>query len=496
MRRGAQRRELLDRLVRRPVLAEPDAVVGEDERRRDPHQRGEPDRRLHVVAEDQEAGPERAEAGEHEAVDDRPHPELADAEVQVAIAVAALLHAAAVVDQRQRRGREVGGAAHQLGHVGGHPLDDVLRGLAGGDHAGVRALLGHVGVPARRRAAVDDDALEVGGQLRELGLVGLEAAVPLLHELVAAADRLAEVRERLVGHEERLLARPAVGLLGEADLLVAERRAVRPGGVLLVRRADRDVAADDDQARLLLVAARVRERLLDALQRHVLAEVLDVPAVGLVALADVLAHRERGVALDRDVVVVVEDGQPAEAEVAGEGARLVADALLHIAVGRDHVRVVIDDVVAGAVEAGGEHALGEREPDAHGDALAERAGRRLDPRRVAVLGMAGGRRAELAEVLEVVQREAVAAQVERAVQQHRRVAGAEHEAVAIRPLGMRGRVLHHPRVEHVRERRERHRRPRVAGVRLLDSVHRQRPDRVDAELIERRRVFCDGHEAS
>ena len=45
------------------------------------------------------------------------------------------------------------------------------------------------------------------------------------------------------------------------------------------------------------------------------------------------------------------------------------------------------------------HALGERHADGGGDALAERAGGRLDPRRMAVFGMAGGHGAELAEVL-------------------------------------------------------------------------------------------------
>ena len=324
--------------------------------------------------------------------------------MQVAAAVVALLDAAAAVDQRQRRRRQVGGAADELGHVGRDPLDHVLGRLAGGDHAGVGALGRDVGVPALRRAAVDEDALELGGQLGVRAAVGLEAVVPRLDLVVALGDRLAEVLERLLGDEERLLAGPAVGLLGELDLLVAERRAVRAGRVLLVRRADRDVAADDDQARLVLDRAGGGERLLDAVQRHVLAEVLDVPAVRLVALADVLAHRERRVALDRDVVVVVEDGQAAEAEVAGERGGLVLDALLHVAVGRDHVGVVVDDVVAGLVEAGGEHALGEREADRRRDALAERAGRRLDARHVAVLGVAGGRRAELAEVLEVVER--------------------------------------------------------------------------------------------
>jgi transketolase N-terminal domain/subunit len=187
---------------------------------------------------------------------------------------------------------------------------------------------------------------------------------------------------------------------------------------------------------------------------------------------------------------------PAEAEVAGKRGGLVLDALLHVAVGRDHVRVVIDDVVARLVEAGGEHALGERDPDGGGDALAERPGRRLDPGQVAVLGVAGGRRAELAEVLQVVERDAVAAEEQRAVEQHRRVPGAEDEPVAVGPVRVRRGVLHHSRVERVGQRRERHRRARVAGVGLLHAVHRERADRVDAELIERRRVFCDGHAAS
>ena len=60
--------------------------------------------------------------------------------------------------------------------------------------------------------------------------------------------------------------------------------------------------------------------------------------------------------------------------------------------------------------------------------------------------------------------------------------GREHEAVAVEPVRVRRVVLHDPRVEHVRERRERHRGARMAGVRLLDRVHRERADRVDREL--------------
>ena len=207
-----------------------------------------------------------------------------------------------------------------------------------------------------------------------------------------------------------------------------------------------------------------------------------MPAVGLVALADVLGEGERRVALDRDVVVVVEDDQAAEAEVAGQRARLGGDPLLEVAVGDDHVGEVADHLL---VEAGGEHALAERHADRGRDALSERPGGGLDPRRVAVLGVAGGRRAELAEVLEVVERDPVPGQVQDRVQEHRRVAGRQHEAVARGPVRVLRRMAHHARVEQVGHGRQRHRRARVARVGLLDRVHRERADGVDAQLVER-----------
>ena len=106
-----------------------------------------------------------------------------------------------------------------------------------------------------------------------------------------------------------------------------------------------------------------------------LAEVHDVPAVGLEAHADVVAVGERGVAVDRDVVVVVDADQVAEPLVAGERGGLVADALHEAAVAGDHERVVVDDVVA---ELRAQAPLGDRHADGVGEALAERPGGDLD----------------------------------------------------------------------------------------------------------------------
>ena len=68
--------------------------------------------------------------------------------------------------------------------------------------------------------------------------------------------------------------------------------------------------------------------------------------------------------------------------LAGEPDRLVADPLHQAAVAGDHPGVVVDDLPP---EARRQALLGDRHADRVGEPLAERPGRRLDPRGVAVL---------------------------------------------------------------------------------------------------------------
>ena len=85
-----------------------------------------------------------------------------------------------------------------------------------------------------------------------------------------------------------------------------------------------------------------------------------MPAVRLEALRDVVAVRERGVAVDRDVVVVVDEHQAAELQVAGERRGLVADALHEVAVAADAEDAVVADLGA---EARAQVLLGDRDAD-------------------------------------------------------------------------------------------------------------------------------------
>ena len=246
-----------------------------------------------------------------------------------------------------------------------------------------------------------------------------------------------------------------------------------------------DVRADRDERRALGFVAPGRQRGLERVEVLGVLDPLHVPAVGLQARRVVLAvEADRRRAVDRDAVVVVADHQLAEPEVPGDRGGFLADALHQVPVGADRVGVVVDDLLARAVEALGEEALGDRHADGVGEALPERPGRDLDPGRVPALGMSRRARAPLAELLEVVEAQLVAGQVQQRVLQHARVAGAQHEAVAVGPVRL-GRVgVQEALEDRVRQRRERHRGAGMARVGLLHRVHRETANRVDRQLAD------------
>ena len=182
--------------------------------------------------------------------------------------------------------------------------------------------VGQVAVPALRQLAALH-ALDVVGEIGELLLVGAEALLPRLAQLRAArADAGFEVLVHAVGDEELGVRRPAVALLGQADLVFAQRLAVRGAGVLLVRRAPADVAVDDDQRRPIVGGLEDVERAAEQIEIVGVADARDVPAVADEARRDVIAVGEGGVALDGDVVVVVDPAQVRQLQVAGDRARL------------------------------------------------------------------------------------------------------------------------------------------------------------------------------
>ena len=174
------------------------------------------------------------------------------------------------------------------------------------------------------------------------------------------------------------------------------------------------------------------------------------------------------------MIVVEQHHQLAQLQVPGQARRLVTDAFHQAAVTGDAIGIVIDDLLP---EAGGEDALRQGEADRIGDPLTQRPGRGLDPAGVAELRMTGRLRAELAEVPQLVHRHVgIARQMQQRVEQHRPVARAQHEAVAIGPVRAAGIEVQELGEQHGRHIGHAHGHAGVTGVRLLDSIHRQGAD--------------------
>ena len=191
VRHGPQRRDMLDRLVGGPVLAQPDRVVGPHVDHVQTTQRGEADAAPHVVAE----GEEGADVGQAAAVvgdpvGDAAHSMLPHAEPDVAGRAVARAVLSAIPDVGQVALRKVRRAAEELGDGLRERLDRGRRRLAGrlclvGPEGGERA------IPALRQAACEA-SFELRSFAREGTPVGVEPRLPFADPFLAARHGLPE----------------------------------------------------------------------------------------------------------------------------------------------------------------------------------------------------------------------------------------------------------------------------------------------------------------
>ena len=145
----------------------------------------------------------------------------------------------------------------------------------------------------------------------------------------------------------------------------------------------------------------------------------------------------------------------------------------------------------------GPHAR-HRHADAGGAALAERSRRCLDTGGQVIFGMAGAFAVDLPEALDVLQRHGELAkrlvlgvdrlgarEMQQRIEQHRRMTGRQHEAVAVGPDRILRIEAQELLPQAVGDGRQGHRRPGMAGVCLLNRVNGQRANGVDAEFVDR-----------
>ena len=201
-----------------------------------------------------------------------------------------------------------------------------------------------------------------------------------------------------------------------------------------------------------------------------------VPAGGLEALHLIDAVGERQRAVDGNAVVVEQHDQPVELQMSGERDGFLADAFHQVAVGGEHVGLVIDESApnsAARCRSAIAMPTALARPCPSGPVVVSTPGVWPYSGWPAVFEPSWRKR-----LICVERHRRIAGEIEQRVEQHRAVAGRQHEAVAVGP-GRIGRI-------EFQELREQdggdvggaHRQAGMAGFRLLDRVHRQRADGV------------------
>src|SRR5262245_10481956 len=217
--------------------------------------------------------------------------------------------------------------------------------------------------PVRQLTA--QHAISLVRELRILASILLKLSPPGSMERQAARpDALLEMLTHLIWDEELRFWRPAVGTLRQPDLFLAQRFAVRRTRVLLVRRAVGDVTVDDDQGRSIARALERPERALEHLEIIGVADARDVPPEPDDARGHIIAVRQRRVALDGYVIVVVDPTEVVEFEVSCQRGGLAGDPFHHAAVAAQSVYVVVEQIEPRTIEVAGQPALGDGHADA------------------------------------------------------------------------------------------------------------------------------------
>ena len=472
----AQGRQMFDRLMGRAVLAQTDGVVGVDVDcvRRD--QRAHAHGVARVVGKHQEGGVIRNEpAVQRHAVADGGHAELAHAVIDiVALPVGTVAGGGiqAALPLGEIGSGQIRRAADQFRQQWRERVQGHLRSLARGH---VRAVLLQPGDIRRgllrpvRGQLAGQAATELGGQFGVRGGVGIERGMPLPLALRAGGARIPAITDG-IGDLERGVV-PTQLHTRRGDFVLAQRGAVAAFLTLLVGRAKTDHGARADQGGPLVLRGGCVQRAGDRVRVVAVDVADDIPAIGLKARGAVVGEPATHLAVDGDAVVVIHRHQLAQLPGAGQRGHFVGDAFHQAAVAEEHIGAVIDDCMTRAVEARGQHLFRQREAHRVGQALTQRAGGSFHARGMAVFGVAGGARVQLAEALELIQRQVVAGQVQQRVLQHGAVAVGQHEAVAVEPLGI-GRVVPEEIVPyHLGNVGHAHRHARVAGVGRFHGVH-------------------------
>ena len=207
----------------------------------------------------------------------------------------------------------------------------------------------------------------------------------------------------------------------------------------------------------------------------------DIPARGSKTRLLVGHIRERDLAVNGDAIVIPQHDQPRQLLLARNADGLLADAFHQAAVARDDPGVMVLHLGA---PAGAQMLFGHGKAHGIGNPLTQRAGGGFHPRNMAEFRVAGGDRAPLAEILDLVQRHIlIPRQVEQRIDQHRAMARRQDETVTVRPARRLGIELQMFLEQDGRHIGHAHRHPRMPRIRGGHRVQRQGADGAGAHPV-------------
>src|SRR6185312_2940342 len=170
-----------------------------------------------------------------------------------------------------------------------------------------------------RREIRREFARREGFKFRSFGgicsLVRFETRFPFLLFVVAFFQLLTEVFDSFFGKIKLLFGRPAERFLRREQFVFTERAAVRGEVVVLLRAAETDVGADQNQRGLFRLRLRFIDGLADRGGVVAVRNMDGLPAESFEALADIFRKTKIGAAGERDAVLVVEKDQLAKLQM-------------------------------------------------------------------------------------------------------------------------------------------------------------------------------------
>ena len=291
----------------------------------------------------------------------------------------------------------------------------------------------------------------------------------------------------LLGNKEGRFHRPSQRLFGQADLFHTQRLPVGRRGVLLVGAAIANVGANLNQGWPARLFPGSLQRGGDGVDVVALFDLLDVPAECGETGHAVFGKGQLRITFDRDVVIGIEDDEFSQPQVTRIGPGLGRNSFLQVAIADQNVGVVVDDRVPRPIEACRHGHFGDSHADGVGQSLPQGTGGGFDAGGLAVFRMAGRTTSPLAESLQLFQRQVETRDMKQRIQERTTMSGRENEAVAVGPKGITRIELERAIPECISHGRRAQGQPGMARVGLLHHVHGQETERVDTQLIQRRR---------